>query len=99
MRLLLATAKRVERFFRRQAKSDAFSFSDAPDPRQIAKVKHPMPSVLNALLGGLLRNDSTLRKVEGVGGSDAPFSAPARISDTQLHDLLPRIDQAYLSGK
>lgn len=99
MDVLITNARRVERFFRRQAKNQAFRFDDAPDPRQLGKVKYAIGSVYGALFGGLLRNDATLRRLESRGGSTAPLSSVYRISDTQLHDLVPRLDQSDLLGK
>ncbi len=99
MQDIILNAKRVERFLRRQAKSSSFRFDEAPDPRQFGKVKYRIGTVIGAVFGGLLRNDRTLRQLEAQGGSSAPLSGSSRISDTQLHDLLPRFDQDYLTQK
>ena len=85
--------KRVERFFRRLQKSPAFNFADAPDPRQSSKVKYSMQSLMSSLLGGLVHNCLTLRKLEQLQGTTAPMTSASRPSGTTLYDIVSRIDE------
>ncbi len=96
--------KRIQRFLLKQTKGKAkgWSYEDAPDPRQQAKVDHPMPAILWALELGLTSNQPALRDVEEMTylpGQVVRRLVPERISDTTLFTELQRMDPAYLHEK
>lgn len=99
MRSLLSHAARVEKFLRRLVKNRAFQFWDAPEPRQISKVKHSIESIIRGLLGGLLANQPTLRRLEAHCGSGSLLDSSKQISDTTMHEMVPRLDESYLLQK
>lgn len=96
--------KRIQRFLLKQTKGEAkgWNYTDAPDPRQQAKVAHLMPSVLWALELGLTSNQPTLRDVEEMTQSLGPWAhslVPTAISDTTLYTEAQRLEPAYLHEK
>jgi hypothetical protein len=96
--------KRVQKFLAKQIKGTAqgWSYADAPDPRQQAKVEHSMASVLWAMELGMTSNQPTLRDVEGMTsglGSWTQTLIPQPISDTTLDTEAQRLDMEYLLKK
>lgn len=91
---------RTQRFLARMAgKSPGWSYANAPDPRQRAKVEHPMAAVLWAFELALLSNQPTLRDAEEMTaslGSWARRLVPGPISDTTLDTEAQRLDADYL---
>lgn len=96
--------KRIQRFVGKRARNSAkgWDYSDAPDPRQQKKVRHPMSAILWALELGLLSNQVTLRDVEALIkrlGYWLRSLVPACISDTTLDVVSRRLDPEYLHTK
>lgn len=96
--------KRVQKFLEKQTrgKVKGWSYTDAPDPRQQAKVDHPMSSVLWSLELGLASNQPTLRDVEEMTEQSSLWFrrlVSDTISDTTLDTELQRMDPAYLHKK
>lgn len=92
---------RALRFLAKKTKggSPGWAYSDAPDPRQRAKVEHPMASILWALELALLSNQRTLRDAEEMTEALGPWArklVPDQISDTTLDTEARRLDADYL---
>jgi hypothetical protein len=95
---------RTQRFLAKmtRGKSPGWTYADAPDPRQRAKVNHPMSSVMWSLELALLSNQPTLRDAEemtGSLGSWAKSLVPESVSDTTLDTEARRLDADYLLGR
>jgi hypothetical protein len=95
---------RVYQFLRKQMRkeTEGWTYDDAPDPRQQAKVKHSMPSIILALELGLLSCQKTLRDVEEMLGNLGSWTkklVPEQISDTTLDIEVQRLDSGYLLKK
>ena len=93
---------RVYKFLARLMKKKAWSFAQAPDPRQQGKVTHSMEHILNLLLLGLLSGQLTLRDMEQMShdlGAWARALMPKPISDTTLATESGRLDLAFLERK
>ncbi len=96
--------KRIQRFVGKRVRNNAkgWDYSDAPDPRQQKKVKHPMPAILWALEFGLMSNQVTLRDVEALIqrlGRWLKALIPSCISDTTLDTMSRCLDSDYLHSK
>jgi len=100
---LPSNTERVQRFLAKRArnKKKGWDYSDAPDPRQEAKVTLSMESILWALELGLLSNQPTLRDVETLNErlGWARTLVSASISDSTLDTEARRLDPAYLTDK
>ncbi len=99
-----APKERVQRFLAKRTRNKAkgWDHSDAPDPRQEAKVTLTMDSIVWALELGLMSNQPTLRDVETLSeglGSWGRTLVPESISDTTLDTELRRLPSDYLLGK
>lgn len=99
-----APEERVQRFLAKRAgnRKKGWEHSDAPDPREQAKVTISMEAILWALELGLLSNQPTLRDVETLSerlGSWGRTLVPEPISDTTLDTELRRLSADYLLGK
>lgn len=95
---------RAQRFLAKMTRSGSagWTYADAPDPRQRAKVDHPMASILWAMEMGLTSNQPTLRDVEAMTdalGGWAKGLVPSQISDTTLDTEAQRLDADYLHEK
>ena len=92
---------RTQRFLAKmtRGKSPGWSYAKAPDPRQRAKVEHPMAAIMWSLELALLSNQPTLRDVEEMTASVGPWArrlVPEPISDTTLDTEAQRLDAGYL---
>jgi hypothetical protein len=92
---------RVQRFLAKMTggKSPGWSYAHAPDPRQQAKVEHPMAAIMWSLELALLSNQPTLRDAEEMTeslGSWVRRLVPEPISDTTLDTEAQRLDADYL---
>ena len=104
MKMPKAAEERVQRFLAKRARNNAkgWDYSDAPEPRQEAKVTLPLESIVWALELGLVSNQPTLRDVETLNGrigSWARTLVPESISDTTLDTELRRLSAEYLLNK
>lgn len=93
--------KRVQKFLVKQTRGgvSGWSYADAPDPRQQAKIEHPMGAILWALELALTSNQPTLRDAEEMTGSLGLWAkslVPKPISDTTLDTEAQRLDTEYL---
>jgi len=100
----LSPSERIQRFVGKRVKNKqkGWDFSDAPDPRQQKKVRHPMSAILWALELGLTSNQVTLRDVEEMIkklGRWVKSLIPSCISDTTLDSMSRRLDPEYLHSK
>ena len=92
---------RAQRFLAKMTggKSPGWSYANAPDPRQQAKVEHPMAAIVWSLELALLSNQPTLRDAEEMTESVGPWArrlVPEPISDTTLDTAAQRLDADYL---
>ena len=104
MKIVESAKRRIAKFLGKMTKrgAKAWSYDDAPDPRQEAKVKHSMNSILYAIELGLTSNQATLRDVEKMTeslGSLTKRLVPETISDTTLDTEVQRLDSEYLQKK
>jgi len=97
-KLLPSFREKIQRFLFKQSKTPGWDFTDAPDPRQEAQVKHKMPSLIWSYLLGLISNQPTLRDVEAMMKDLSPFGRKLidlPKSDTMLYEEAKRLDAGY----
>lgn len=92
---------RAMRFLAKKTKGGApgWTYSGAPDPRQQAKVEHPMAAILWAFELAFLSNQRTLRDAEEMTNALGRWTkklVPDSISDTTLDTEARRLDADYL---
>lgn len=94
---------RAQRFLaKKMNRSPGWTYCDAPDPRQPAKVYHPMAAILWSFELALTSNQPTLRDAEDMTGSLGSWArslVPEPVSDTTLDTEARRLDADYLLGR
>lgn len=85
---------RVHQFLERHLRAPVYRFDDVNDPRARRGRRHLLPSMLFALLYGLMAGCRSLREVEDLTEEMGPTGrtrVPRRIPDTTLYELVPRL--------
>ena len=77
-------------------------FDGLSDPRQQGKITHELPSIVSALLLGLVANRRTLREVEALTwdlGRTWRYLVPKAISDTTMEAVLRKLSWQQLQER
>lgn len=91
MKRRAATPKGIER------RIENLEFGRVDEPRQAAKVKHPLPTLLTTLVAGIATMARSLREVEDRSGQiaqkhDEWLGIKQRIADNTYGKVLPRLE-------